>query len=120
MFDHTEFLFAHRAVPALKNLRGPRWRALVEHIASLESTDPDALAFALIMIRLNGCIACTAQRYRERGGCASCSRLVLTMLCKEDEPRLLELYRAAQKEVAASLKNSRKVKPVAGYAPNTF
>ena len=98
----TEFLFAHWAVSALKDLRGERWRDLVAHVAALPSTHPDSLAFALTMVRVNGCINCDARRYRERGGCANCSRLVLTTLNKESEPSLLARYRAAQKEIARS------------------
>ena len=104
MKNRIEFLFAHNAVPALKELRGPKWRDLVTHIAPLDSTHPDALAFALTMVRLNGCVSCDAKRYRERGGCAHCARFVLTTLNKESEADLLTRYRAAQKEIA---KNSK-------------
>jgi hypothetical protein len=100
----TEFLFAHSAVPALKELRGPRWRDLVLRVARLDSTHPDALAFALMMVRLNGCIACEAKRYRERGGCGNCSRFVLTTLNKEAETGLMARFRAAQKEINKNLK----------------
>lgn len=100
----TEFLFAHWAVPALKDLRGARWRELVARVAALPSTHPDALAFALTMVRVNGCINCDAKRYRERAGCANCARLVLTTLNKESEASLLARFRAAQKEIAQSMK----------------
>jgi len=106
MSERTEFLFAHSAISQLKDLRGPRWRALVERVAALPSTHPDALAFALMMIRLNGCINCTTQRFRERGGCAGCTRFVLTSLARESEASLLTRFRAAQKEIAASLKTT--------------
>ena len=100
----TEFLFTHSAVPAVKELRGSRWRDLVTRIARLDSTHPDALAFALMMVRLNGCVACEAKRYRERGGCANCSRFVLTTLNKEAEASLMVRFRAAQKEIVKNLK----------------
>jgi hypothetical protein len=103
MHTRTEFLFAHWAVPSLKDLRGTRWRALVEQIAALPSTHPDALAFALMMVRISGCVTCDARRYRERGGCAQCARLVLTTLSKESEESLLIRYRAAQKELARTM-----------------
>jgi hypothetical protein len=105
MQARTEFLFAHWAVPMLKDLRGPRWRALVERIAALPSTHPAALAFALMMVRVNGCVNCDARRYRERGGCAHCSRFVLTTLSKENEAGLLARFRVAQREIARSLKD---------------
>ena len=104
MKTRIEFLFSHSAVSALKELRGPRWRDLVSRIAPLDPTHPDALAFALTMVRLNGCISCDAKRYRERGGCAHCARFVLTTLNKESEADLLTRYRAAQKEVAKNFK----------------
>jgi hypothetical protein len=100
MQNRPEFLFAHWATPALKDLRGARWRALVEHVAPLASTHPDALAFALMMARVDGCVTCNAHKYRERGGCAQCARFVLTSLNKESEVGLLARYRAAQKEIA--------------------
>ncbi len=98
----TEFLFAHWAVPALKDLRGARWHALVTRVAALPSTHPDALAFALMMVRVNGCINCDARRYRERAGCANCSLFVLASLNRESEAELLMRFRAAQKEIAHS------------------
>ncbi len=98
----TEFLFAHWAVPALKDLRGPRWRALVERISGLPSTHPDSLALALTMVRVNGCVNCDAKRYRERGGCGNCSQFMLKTMNREDEASLLERYRAALKEITQS------------------
>jgi hypothetical protein len=103
MLNQIEFLFAHWAVPKLKDLRGARWRALVERIAVLPPTHPDALAFALLMIRVNDCVKCTPQRYRERGGCAGCTRMVMTTFSKTSEADLLEQFRAAQKEIAHSM-----------------
>lgn len=103
MLNRPEFLFAHWAVPMLKELRGARWRALVEQIAPLPPTHPDALAFALMMTHLNGCVTCTAHKYRERGGCGQCARMVLTTLNKESEAGLLARYRAAQKEIARTI-----------------
>ncbi len=100
MEDHTEFLFAHWAVPYLKHLRGERWKELVTRVASLAPEHPDALAFALLMVRVNGCVQCDAKRYRERGGCASCARMVLSTLVKEDEAGLLARFRGAQGEIA--------------------
>lgn len=105
MKTRIEFLFSHSVVSALKELRGPKWRDLVTKVAPLDSTHPDALAFALTMVRLNGCVSCDAKRYRERGGCGHCTRFVLTTLNKESEADLLMRYRTAQKEVAKNFKS---------------
>ena len=100
MKNQTEFLFAHWAVSKLKELRGAKWRALVERVEKLPEDDPDALAFDLTMVRINGCANCNLHRYRDRGGCAQCSRFVLTTLSKESEASLLARYHVAQKEIS--------------------
>ena len=96
-------MFAHWAVPALKDLRGPRWHALVSRIAGLPSTHPDSLALALTMVRINGCVNCDARRYRERGGCGNCSQFMLKTMNREDEASLLARYHAAHKEITRSI-----------------
>ncbi|MBI5650128.1 MAG: hypothetical protein HZC40_06755 [Chloroflexi bacterium] len=113
MKTRTEFLFAHWAVSALKHLRGDKWRELTTRLAALPETHPDALAFALVMVRVNGCVTCDARRFRERGGCANCTKFVLTTLNKENESELIARFRAAQKEIARSLKTRELEKKVA-------
>ncbi len=100
---NAEFLFAHWAVPQLRNLRGDKWKELVTRIAALPPEHPDALAFALMMVRMNNCVRCDSKVYRERGGCANCSRFALGTLVKEPEAELLARYRAACAEVAKEL-----------------
>ncbi len=88
----------------LKELRGARWRDMTTRISRLDSTHPDALAFALMMVRIDGCVSCDAKRYRERGGCANCARFVLTTLNKETEAELITRFQSTQKEIARNLK----------------
>ncbi|OGO36851.1 MAG: hypothetical protein A2Z03_01925 [Chloroflexi bacterium RBG_16_56_8] len=107
--QHTELFFAHWAVPALKNLRDARWNELVTRVAALSPTDPDALAFALMMVNLMGCVRCDARLYRERGGCAKCARSMLTASSKETETNLFARFRAAQKDVAESLVAQKQI-----------
>jgi hypothetical protein len=101
--SHTEFLFAHWAVPALKNLRGNRWHELVMEVSARPEEHPDALAFALMMINLNGCIRCDAKVYRERGGCAECACSLLKASSRIDEASLIARFHTAQKSVVESL-----------------
>jgi hypothetical protein len=105
--DKPEILFAHWAVRSLKDARGPKWNKLVKEIAALPEDHPDALAFQLMMVRLNGCVTCDARKYMERGGCARCSQTTLTF-SKETEENLLARSRAARKEIAQSLKPEKQ------------
>lgn len=105
--DRTELLFAHWATRALQNARGPKWKKLVQEISSLPETHPDALAFQLMMVRLNSCVNCDARKYVEKGGCARCSLTTLNF-SRETEEALLARFRAARKEIAQALKEERR------------
>lgn len=105
--SRTELLFAHWAVRALANARGPKWKKLVEEIAALPETHPDALALQLTMVRLNSCVTCDARKYVEKGGCARCSLTTLGFSRESDEA-LLARFRAARKEVLRALKEEKR------------
>jgi hypothetical protein len=62
--NDAEVLFPVRVIVALRDLRGPKWQQLVEHIMARPEHDPDVLAFVLMMIRLDGCL----------NGCTLCAR----------------------------------------------
>ncbi|MGB8645675.1 MAG: hypothetical protein WCF84_10585 [Anaerolineae bacterium] len=103
----TEILFAPWAVRALKNARGNKWRKLIDQIDVLPEDNLDALAFHLLMIRLNNCVTCDARKYMERGGCARCA-LTNLGFSKETEESLLARYRATRKEIAETLKPAKR------------
>ncbi|MBI4672245.1 MAG: hypothetical protein HY741_11350 [Chloroflexi bacterium] len=105
--DRTELLYAHWATRSLRNARGPKWKKLVQEIQTLPETHPDALAFQLMMVRLNSCVTCDARKYVEKGGCARCSATTLNF-SKETEEALLARFRAARKEIAQTLKEERR------------
>ncbi len=105
--NRTELLFAPWAIRSLKEARGAKWRKLVEEVAALPETDPDALAFQLLMVRLNSCVTCDARKYAERGGCARCAQTNLGF-SKETEASLLTRYRAARKEVGEALRPKKE------------
>jgi hypothetical protein len=68
-----EILFPHSRVSGLKNLHDEDWKSLVERIAALPETHPDALAFSYMMIKLCNCLNCDPsidegiQKGQERG-----------------------------------------------------
>ncbi len=102
--QRTELLFAPWAVRKLGDARGAKWRRLVNQVAALPETHLEALAFQLMMVRLNSCVTCDAKKYVERGGCARCSLATLA-LCKDNEDQLLARFRAARKEISKTLKD---------------
>ena len=102
MYDHLELLFPSRMIPALRDLRGERWRALVAEVVRSPATSATHLGFVLMMSRLARCTTCSIDSQRAIRGCALCARKAVTRF-KGDDDELLRLYREAREEVEAFL-----------------
>lgn len=120
MYTNNEILFPHNVIPTLRNLRGPKWRDLVSRVTKLPETHEETLAFMLLMIRINGCMACETDSFRAMRGCAACAAQTLRRY-KGDDEELLDLYQQALEDVQAfaeqnsttgiTNKTTRKPKP---------
>lgn len=95
----TELLFPPRLIPDLKDLRGEKWRELVEHVAALPESHADTLAFCLMMIRLNSCLNCVSGSYRFMRGCELCSQQTIARYQGTDE-ELIQMFVQAQYDLA--------------------
>jgi hypothetical protein len=102
MYVNTEIMFPTSVIPALRDSSGPEWRRLVERVSALEETDPERLAFALMMIRLDGCLDCEADSFRALRGCSACA-LQTVKRYRNNERELLRLYTVALADVQAYL-----------------
>lgn len=102
MYPKAEILFPPKLIGSLKDLRGPEWAALVSRISRLPETHPDALAFCLMMIELDGCLNCYAGSYKFMRGCAACARQTIAQY-KGSDADLLRLFQRAQSEMHAYL-----------------
>jgi hypothetical protein len=98
--EDADMLFPMRALPALEDLRGATWKHLVDKVAKMEEDQPDALAFGLMMIRLNGCLSCQSDSFRALHGCTACARQVV-MRFRGNDADVLKLYEKARKDVLA-------------------
>lgn len=102
MYPKAELLFPPRLIGSLRNLRGPEWAALVDRVAKLPETDPDSLAFSLMMIRLDGCVKCHEGSFKYMRGCQLCASQTI-MQFKGTDADLLALYRKARRDIDAYL-----------------
>ena len=96
----TEFLFPMRAIGSLADKRGKEWGKLVTKLENMPQTDEAKIAFSLLMIKLAGCVGCTADSFRAMRGCTHCARLVIKRYKGSDE-ELIELYKSSIKDVKA-------------------
>jgi hypothetical protein len=94
----TEILFPMRVAPALRELRGDKWRSLVEHAMQAPDGDEAQLAFGLLLIRLAGCLTCHPDSYRALRGCTACATHVIRRHRGEDDD-LAELYQRALTDI---------------------
>ena len=102
MRPRLEILFPHSRVSGLKRLRDKEWQSLVERVAALPETHPDALAFSYMMIKLCSCLNCDLGSYKASLGCSACSQRTINAIRVSDEA-LLRQFEEARDEVLAYL-----------------
>ena len=98
MYPRSEILFPHRCVSALKRMRGPEWQKLVDRIEGLPDTHADSLAFALMMIKLTGCLNCDLDSYKASLGCCTCAKRAINAF-KGSDKVLLRKFEEAKVEL---------------------
>ncbi len=98
MYTNNELMFPHNVIPSLKKLRGPQWQALVERVTTQSEYHEETLAFMLMMVRLNGCVACETDSYRAMRGCAACAHQTLRRY-KGDDEELIAVFEQALADV---------------------
>lgn len=108
MYKNSYLLFPHEAIPALAEMRGPQWQALVRHIISLPETHEETLAFMLMMIQLNNCYECETDSFRAMRGCTACAVQTLRRFKGEDSA-LLEAYASALTEIRSFAESSKQI-----------
>ena len=94
----NELFFPPELIGGLKDLRDTEWKELVERVATLSHTHPDSLAFALMVIKLSGCLSCGPGSFRHMKGCLSCARQAIGAY-KGSDGQLLEMFEEARQEV---------------------
>jgi hypothetical protein len=99
MYPRSEILFPHRCLAALQDMRGADWRELVNRIAELPDTHEDSLAFALMMVKLTGCLNCDLDSYKASLGCCTCAKRAINAF-KGSDKMLLRMFEEARAELA--------------------
>jgi hypothetical protein len=102
MYPKADLLFPPRLIASLRNLRGPEWSDLVTRVTKLPETDPESLAFSLMMVRLDGCVKCHEGSFKYMRGCQVCA-VQTVMQFKGTDEELLVLYQKARQDIDAYL-----------------
>ena len=112
MYSHCEILFPHAKVNGLRRLKGSKWQDLVERIAPLPETDPEALAFSHMMIQVCNCLSCDLSSYKAALGCSACSQRTVNAL-RDTDGQLLERFENSRRELNLYLSETHLAEKVA-------
>jgi hypothetical protein len=107
MYTKNELMFPYHVIPALRDLRGTEWRDLVDQVLSVPESDEQSLAFVLMMVRLNGCMACETDSYRAMRGCDVCAIQTLRRY-KGSDRELIRSFQQALDDVRRYLTKGEK------------
>src|SRR5512143_2613111 len=102
MYPKADLLFPPRMIASLRNLRGPEWTDLVDRVTNVPETDPQSLAFTLMMVRLDACVKCHEGSFKYMRGCQVCA-VQTVMQFKGTDEDLVALYEKAREDVDAYL-----------------
>ncbi len=116
MYAQNELLYPHHVTPRLRDMRGAEWRALIDRVMSLPESHEEVLAFCLMMIRLNGCMACETDSYRAMRGCESCTAQTLRRY-KGPDRDLIRVYEQALNDIHQRLLDSKPLTAAPMFAP---
>ena len=86
----TELLFPIRVAPTLQRIRGKEWDDLVKNISIENTSLLDQLAFVLTIVRLAGCVSCSADSFRAIRGCTHCSAQAVRRFRGSDEELIIQ------------------------------
>jgi hypothetical protein len=83
-------------------MRGPEWQQLVNRIADLPDTHEDSLAFALMMVKIGGCLNCDLDSYKASLGCCTCAKRAINAF-KGSDKALLRKFEESKEQLVAYL-----------------
>jgi hypothetical protein len=88
-----------RVIPRLRELRGPIWRDLIDHILHEDTPIEEQLGFVLMMVDLCSCSTCNSYSYRAMRGCTTCACSAISRF-REDDAVLVKKVKSASKRMS--------------------
>ena len=105
--NDTETLYPFRVTPQLRNYRSKTWKKIVDQVVDENSSEIEKVGFSMMMVKLGGCITCSADSFRAMRGCTHCATQTVRRFRGSDE----ELQTLFQENVDEVKKYYEKYKP---------
>lgn len=102
----TETLYPFRVTSQLRKHRSQVWKEMIDELLSPNSPDEDKIGFSMMMVKMGGCVTCSADSFRAMKGCTHCASQTIRRYRGSDE-ELRDLYLENVAEVKAYLKQKK-------------
>ncbi len=66
-------------------MRGEKWRDLIDHLLSDDTSVEEELGFSLLMVELCSCTSCNSYSFRAIRGCTTCATSTIQRYRGSDE-----------------------------------
>lgn len=112
VYQKYNLLFTPHLISHLRDLRGAEWQELIDSLAKLPETHPDALAFSMMMIDLGGCLTCQMDSYRAQRGCAACAQHTIVSF-KGSDKQLIKRFEKFRQRMQTEAEEQTELKRAA-------
>jgi hypothetical protein len=103
----TETLYPFRVTPHLKKFRSQVWNELIESVINETAEASHQIGFSMMMVKLGGCITCSADSFRAMRGCTHCASQTVRRFRGTDE-ELKQVFLDNVADVEAFLQKKSK------------
>jgi hypothetical protein len=104
----TETLYPFRVTAQLKKLRSQIWEEMIESIICTGTNEAHQIGFSMMMVKLGGCVTCSADSFRAMRGCTHCaSQTVRRFRGTDEELKQVYLENVAEVEAYLQLKSEK-------------
>ena len=98
----TETLYPFRVTAQLRNYRSQIWKEMLDEVLYPAAPDEFKIGFSMMMVKMGGCVTCSADSFRAMKGCTHCASQTIRRFRGSDE-ELRDLYLENVAEVKAYL-----------------
>jgi hypothetical protein len=105
--NDTETLYPFRVTTHLKKYRSQIWKEIIERLLNDEASKEEKIGFSLMMVKLGGCVTCSADSFRAMRGCTHCASQTVRRYRGSDE-ELKKIYLENVAEVKAYTQSNAK------------
>jgi hypothetical protein len=104
----TETLYPFRVTSHLKKYRSQLWKEIIDQVLDNNTSEEEKIGFSMMMVKLGGCVTCSADSFRAMRGCTHCAGQTVRRFRGTDE-EIKKLYLENVAEVKTYLEKNKVI-----------